>query len=110
MNEPYLTDHADEEYVLQEYVASYMKIDQKAEGGKGFEIFKNLPNFINFLDENEIKRTNDTLNQEKSYNTHLKSNSGYGFRYHEWDNNKTDGKFVKIGTLDYKDLTEKQLM
>jgi hypothetical protein len=50
MNEPYLADHAKDEYYLQEYVASYIKIDNSAENGKGLEIYKNLPNFINFLD------------------------------------------------------------
>jgi hypothetical protein len=64
MKEPCLTDNANEEYDLQEYVASYIKIDTATENGKGLDIYKNLPNFINFLDENETKKTNDQANRE----------------------------------------------
>lgn len=47
MKEPYLADNHKQEYVLEEYVASYFKINTA--DAEGFEVMKNLPNFINFL-------------------------------------------------------------
>ena len=65
MKETYLTDHADEQFDMQEYVASYVKIDTTADNGKGLEIYKNIPDFINYLDENEFKKTNDQASKEQ---------------------------------------------
>jgi hypothetical protein len=70
MGEPYLADNAQDEFVLQEYVASYMKIKEADEGA--LPLYQNLPNFYNF-----IKETKNIEEKGKG-----EQYSGYGFRYH----------------------------
>lgn len=71
LHESHLADHEATEYVIQEYVASYMKVENTPEA---YQVFDNLPNYYNFLDETE------------NLETKVKEYSGYGFRYHDWDN------------------------
>lgn len=54
------------EYAIQEYVASYLKVNEA-----GVKIWSNMPNWYNFLEEDR---------ESEKY-------SGYGFRLHSWDNN-----------------------
>ncbi len=56
--------------MLQEYVASYMKI--KEADGAALPIYQNLPNFYNFIEETQ------NINEKGRGEQY----SGYGFRYH----------------------------
>jgi hypothetical protein len=49
MGEPHLADNAKDEFLLQEYVASYMRINTS--DGAALPIYADLPNFYNFIDE-----------------------------------------------------------
>ena len=48
MKEPYLANNHKNEYVIQEYVASFMKIEEK---DNNVSVYSNLPNYYNFLEE-----------------------------------------------------------
>lgn len=61
-------------------------------------MFDNLPNYYNFLDE-----TRNIDSNQKDY-------SGYGFRFHAWDNIGQGGeRFVKLGTMANRPLNEASL-
>ena len=72
-----------QESSVQEYVASYFKIEAGKESCFSPE---NFPTWIQFLNEEYI--------------------IGYGFPTHDWDNptNETVGKTIKIGTMDFDPL------
>lgn len=83
MNYPHLVDNnfkdgePNREYVIEEYVNSYMKIEE------GYESFySTMPSFVNFMKENK---------QKMNFTT-------YGFPFHNWDTMKT-GYFMKLGTM-----------
>ena len=77
-------------------MASYIHVNDG-----GMKIWKNMPNYYNFLEENN-GRSEDSSPQY----------SGYGFRYHEWDTltpqEGPDNNFIKMGTMACKGFTSEK--